>query len=231
MENINRQINRNFIRNTGNEHNYVIKPIQVELTEEVDKLSKNILIEPKFRVCLGSPHSGKTALVYKLMLSLIKQEPDKVNLLFCGLDGLRVYDYWNEKISKSDIDDKILESFKNIPFIYPFALSLIQNHQKSIQFLIEDNIVKSNYNILIVDGFDRCFERNGICNGEIKKFLEYLSGLVEKNGISVFITSQKYYRYLKTIPLFGKAEKWKLDRPSYLGGAIGEYGETRLTIK
>lgn len=224
-----RRIFRNMLKDFKKSYSYVVKPIQVEQIEEVDELSKSILRKPKFRICTGSPKNGKTALIYKLLLSLLKQDNIKVNPLFIALDKDSIYDYWNNRISNSITDQKVVTSFKKVPFIYPFSHTSNNNPIISVQSIIENAITKINYNLIIVDGFDWCFEV--MSTDDISGFVMYLSGLVKTRGISILLTCQKEYPYFNGTNLNSLQEKWQLERPEYLGGDIVEWGDTRLTIK
>ena len=224
-----RRIFRYMLKDFKKSYNYVFKPIQVEQLEEVDELSKSILTKPKFRICTGSPKNGKTAFVYKLLLSLLKLDTIKVNPLFIGLDKDSIYDYWNNRISNIATDQRVVASFKKVPFIYPFSHTSNNNPIKSVESIIEDAITKNNYNIIIVDGFDRCFEVMSTDN--ISEFVMYLSSLFNNKGISILLNCRKEYPYFNGKYLNTLLEKWQLERPEYLEGDIVEWGQTRLTIK
>ena len=228
-QNYNRRLIRNFMNYIDKNHNYIIQPIQVEQIEEIEDLSKLILANPKLRVCIGSPKNGKTALIYKLLLGLIKQEASNSIPLFIGLDRVSIYDYWNNRIFNSTIDQIVINGFKQIPFIYAFSLISNNNSIISVQSIIEDANTKINYNLIFFDGFDWCFE---IMNtDEINEFVKYLYSLVKNKGISVYLNSQEYYSCFDETKMNDQCEKWKLERPEYLGGDIIEWGDTRLTIE
>ena len=210
------------------ENAFVIRPVQVEQSKEVNEISKSILTEPKFRICIGSPKNGKTALTYKLLLSLIKQGNFRLKAFFIGFDNVSIYDYWNKKISNNVTDQIVVASFKNIPFIYPLSNTSNNCPNISVQSRIEETISTGNYNLIIIDGFDWYFEV--MSTDKINEFVKYLYKLVTNKGISVYLNSQEYYSCFEKIIINGKSQKWLLERPEYLGGDIVERGDTFLRI-
>ena len=210
------------------ENAFVIRPVQVEQSKEVNEISKSILADPKFRICIGSPKNGKTALTFKILLSLIKQGSFKLNPLFIAFDNVSIYDYWNKKISITTTDQIAIENFKKIPFLYPLSNTSNNYPNLPVHSRIEETISTGNYNLIIIDGFDWCFEV--MSTDEINVFVKYLHELVTNKGISVYLNTQEYYSCFDKTIINGQSQKWLLERPEYLGGDIVEMGDTRLRI-
>ena len=208
---------------------YILKPIQIELTNDLADLCITIMSKPKLRVCTGNPKNGKTALGYKLLHGIFQQPSVYCNPLYVALDQKKIYKYWNSRIKKVITDKKISEALKKMPVLYPLVFTEKSKKLEPIQSIMGSARIKNSSNFIIVDGFDWFFEV--MSTDDAKGFVLYLSSLVKNRGISIFLSCQNEYAYFEENILNVSIEKWHLVRPEYMGVDIVEFGDTRLTIE
>ena len=207
---------------------YILKPLQVQITSDIKELSNKVIENPKLRICEGDTKNGKTALSFKLLHSILEQQEIFCNPMMIGFDLKKVYKYWFQRLDNDIQDNYIKSKFKGLPIVYPLLSNENNEILETLKTTINNAINKYSSNFIIVDGFDSCLNTLNI--EAIFNFIEYLATLVKNLGINVLLSSRNEYAFLKDKDANEFIERWILKRPTYIGGDIKEFGDSRLIV-
>ena len=207
---------------------FIIKPIDINRITDIKSLIESLNQSEKFIVCNGKEKVGKTALSIKLLNGLLSDEHKDWKPLFVCMDKPSVYQYWQGKFKEKIEDEKVLERFERIPFIYP-----LENEQP-LDYL-SDTINEYKPSITIVDGYANLLKLNESEEDKrliIKLYFIYscLIRIYLENKTTIIINWQNSYGINRKKYDGVNIEYWELDRPEYMGEDIKEFGDTRLKI-
>jgi len=207
---------------------FIIKSIEIAGTKDIEKLIESLNQREKFIICNGKEKVGKTALSYKLLNGLLRDEHKDWKPLFICMDKPSVYEYWQGKFKEKIEDKKVLERFESITFIYP-----LENEQP-LEYL-SATINEYKPSITIVDGYDNLLKLDESEEDKrliIKLYFIYscLIRIYLENKTTILINWQNSYGINRKKYEGVNIEYWELERPEYLGEDINEFGDTRLKI-
>jgi len=207
---------------------YIIKPIEIVVTNDIEKLIESFNLKSKFIVCAGKEKVGKTAFSYKLLNRILSDENKVWKPLFIGMDKPLVYEYWNDKFREKIDNKKAIEAFGSVPFVYPFV------NEQPVEYLTTI-IDKHKPSLIIVDGFDSLLKIDESAEDKrliIKLYFLYslLMNVFVEHKTTIIITWRNNYninrKQHKAVPI----TYWELNRPEYLVEEITDYGATLLKI-
>ena len=207
---------------------YILQPLQLASTEEVRELAIAVIQDPKIRYFVGSPKNGKTALTFKLLLSLLKMQDSPCNPICIALDDKHVYEYWCTQLQTTSSDPLLASSLQERVMLFPYATTKRSVYIEKLKSIISEAINNAHYNFLVLDGFHKF--KDHLQNDDLIQFLNDLAGVVSSRGLNIFISSQVDDGFLIDDADPSLVEHWMLTRPDYIGGDILSFGDTRLVI-